>query len=227
MRNTQPIISFTFDDFPRSALRIGGRILKSEGLLGTYYASLGLMGTIAPTGNIFTEADLHLLLDQGHELGCHTFEHCDASNTPSNVFKKSIVKNASVLEAIETGAVFKTLSYPIGNPRPEIKRLSELHFAACRGGGQTVNQKTIDLNLLSAFFLEQSRDDPNSVYRLIDQNARANGWLIFASHDIQGSPTRYGCEPAFFQRVVQRSLKSGARVLPVAQGLALVSGKDE
>jgi peptidoglycan/xylan/chitin deacetylase (PgdA/CDA1 family) len=33
-----PVISFTFDDFPRSALVKAGAILRERGLAGTYYA---------------------------------------------------------------------------------------------------------------------------------------------------------------------------------------------
>ena len=48
-----PIISFTFDDFPRSALYTGGAILERFGLNGTYYAAFGLMGrTIATSPDL-------------------------------------------------------------------------------------------------------------------------------------------------------------------------------
>src|SRR5438046_156889 len=63
-----PLISFSFDDFPRSALYVGGAILQRFGLTGTYYASLGLMGQQSPTGTMFLLEDLKTLLDQGHEL---------------------------------------------------------------------------------------------------------------------------------------------------------------
>jgi len=75
LRNDVPNISFTFDDFPRSALLTGGAILSRYGVRGSYYASLGLMGKQAPTGTIFVAEDLQRLLAQGHELGCHTFDH--------------------------------------------------------------------------------------------------------------------------------------------------------
>jgi peptidoglycan/xylan/chitin deacetylase (PgdA/CDA1 family) len=53
MRNREPMISFTFDDFPRSALHVAGRILEDHGIAGTYYVSLGLMGTLTPDrGNV-------------------------------------------------------------------------------------------------------------------------------------------------------------------------------
>jgi len=95
--NTQaPYISFTFDDFPRSALLQGGAILKSFGIAGTYYASFGLMGKQAPVGQIFLPEDLRELQRQGHELGCHTFGHCDAWRTKTPVFENSKIGRAHV-----------------------------------------------------------------------------------------------------------------------------------
>ncbi|MBZ5623491.1 MAG: polysaccharide deacetylase family protein [Acidobacteriia bacterium] len=77
MINAQrPLISFTFDDFPRSALHTGGAILNRSGLAGTYYACLGLMGGETATGKLFNADDLKILIDRGHELGCHTYSHC-------------------------------------------------------------------------------------------------------------------------------------------------------
>ena len=56
MGNDRPLISFSFDDFPRSALFTGGALLEQYGVAGTYYASLGLMGKTSPTGEIFRQA---------------------------------------------------------------------------------------------------------------------------------------------------------------------------
>src|SRR5258705_2465336 len=89
-----PIVSFTFDDCPGSALLRGGAILNRFGLAGTYYASFGLMGTQAPTGNIFVPEDLAVLRQQGHELGCHTFSHCHSWETATEDFESSIIRNS-------------------------------------------------------------------------------------------------------------------------------------
>src|SRR2546425_8888876 len=92
-----PIISFTFDDFPRSALQLGGAILKRFGLTGTYYTSFGLMGKRAPAGTMFLPEDLEALFEQGHELGCHTYDHCHANSCPcSNNASKSSGKNIEI-----------------------------------------------------------------------------------------------------------------------------------
>jgi len=224
LRNNDPVISFTFDDFPRSALLTGGTILTSFGLKGTYYASLGLMGTQAPTGTMFVAEDLTLLWEQGHELGCHTFAHCHSAETETREFEKSIIVNQQALKTFLPTASFTTFSYPISPPRVRTKRKVSKHFLCCRGGGQTFNAGTADLGYLSAYFLEQSRGDINVVEDVIQGNQRARGWLIFATHDICDAPTAFGCTPEFFEQVVRCSLASGARVLPVAQAWQAVGG---
>ena len=100
MGNCVPLISFTFDDFPRSALLNGGAILKRSGVRGTYYASLGLMGQHTPSGKIFLREDLRELLTQGHELGCHTFGHCHSWKTKATVFENSVIENRRALNEL-------------------------------------------------------------------------------------------------------------------------------
>ncbi len=134
-----PIISFTFDDFPRSALLTGGAILQSFGLTGTYYVSLGLMGQETPTGDMFLAEDLETVIQHGHEFGCHTFGHRHAWDTEPRAFEDAIVENREALEKLVPGASFKTMSYPIGVPRARTKMIASRHFACCRGGGQTFN----------------------------------------------------------------------------------------
>jgi peptidoglycan/xylan/chitin deacetylase (PgdA/CDA1 family) len=222
MHNSVPFVSFTFDDFPRSALYVGGEILTRYGLRGTYYASLGLMGTDAPSGTIFVFDDIIKLLAQGHELGCHTFDHCHSWKTSPKIFEDSIIKNMHALHGLVPGATFRTFSYPVVGPRPYTKWRTGRYFHCCRGGGQTFNEGSVDLNLLKAYFLEKSRDNPRLIKKVIDQNLCAHGWLIFATHDVSNNPSPYGCTPSFFEDIVKYSLDSGARILPVADVLESV-----
>jgi len=220
-----PIISFTFDDFPRSALLTGGAILRSCGISGTYYVSLGLVGKQIETGMMLIMEDLWATVEQGHELGCHTFNHCHAWNTDPRLFESEICENRQALQKIIPGAHFKTLSFPIGTPRMQTKHRASKHFLCCRGGGQTFNVGKTDLNYLSAYFLEQNRDNPNAIKRVIDQNSEAGGWLIFATHDVSENPTRWGCNPDFFEEIVHYSVKSGAKILPVSKGYEALTGE--
>ncbi len=219
LANRAPVISFTFDDFPRSALYSGGEILKQHGLAATYYAALGLIDTEGPVGRIFSEEDLCEVLTRGHELGCHTFDHCHAWNTPPKVFEDSILRNRQALSRVLPGATFATLSYPRSIPRPGTKHRMEKYFLCCRGGYKTLNSGTADLNFLDAVFLEQTGENAMAVKALIDENCRRNGWLIFATHDVAKDPSRFGCRPGFFNEIVGYSVASGAAVLPVAAAL--------
>lgn len=213
------MISFTFDDFPRSALTNGGSILRERGFAGTYYVSLGLMGKTAPTGEMFEHEDLDELIRQGHELACHTFDHCDSWETSPADFEGSILRNQRAIAERLSGITLKSLSYPISWPRPQTKRIVPRYFECARGGGQSFNSGMTDLNYLKAFFIEQSRDDFDAIKHIIDANARAKGWLIFATHDVCDAPTRFGCTPQLFEQVVECSAKSGAAILPVSEAL--------
>jgi peptidoglycan/xylan/chitin deacetylase (PgdA/CDA1 family) len=220
MRNQTPLVSFTFDDFPRTALETGGEILRRHGVAATYYAALGLLDRDEPVGRICGAADLAQVVARGHELGCHTFHHRDAWATRSPAFEASILENRQALARLVPGVAFQTMSYPINSPRPDTKRRTGHHFSGCRGGGQRTNTGTADLNYLFAFFLEQSRDRPEAIRQVIELNRAARGWLIFATHDITPRPSRFGCTPELFEQVVRWSLESGAQVLPVARALA-------
>ena len=219
VRSSTPLVSFTFDDFPQSALRIGGAILERIGARATYYACLGLIGQEIATGKLFDAADLQDLARRGHELGCHTYSHCHSWQTGTQTFEQSVIDNEKALQNFFPGMTFETFSFPISTPRPLTKARIARRFLCCRSGGQTFNSGLVDLNQLSAFFLEKSRDDFNAVKEVIDRNSRAGGWLIFATHDIAETPTAYGCTPQFFEAVVEYAAASKARILPVTRAL--------
>ncbi len=225
LRLARPIISFTFDDFPRTALQRGGAILKEYDVRGTYYISMGLVGKESPSGPICSVDEIQKLAEDGHELGCHTYSHCHSWNTPSERFEEAIEKNQAALQEILPHYRLETLSYPISEPRPDTKRRAGNHFRACRAGGQTFNQGRTDLNQLSAYFLEQSGENLEAVDTLISRCVHARGWLILATHDVQENPSPYGCAPRFFEDVVQSAVKSGAQVLPVAEALSVIQNE--
>lgn len=223
MQNEMPLISFTFDDFPLSALEVGGKILRQHGVAGTYYVSLGLLDREESVGRICSAVHVKEVLVQGHELGCHTFGHCDAWDTDPQCFQHSILENQRTLETIIPGARFETMSYPISTtPRPQIKKQTGCRFACCRAGSQRANIGVVDLNYVYAFFIERARERPDVIWDLIERNQRNNGWLIFSTHDISPQPTMYGCPPQLFEQIVDRSIVSGANILPVSKALALV-----
>jgi peptidoglycan/xylan/chitin deacetylase (PgdA/CDA1 family) len=221
----KPIISFTFDDFPKNAATTGTEILSRYGVCATYYVSFGLAGTEAPTGRIFDMTDLAALQAAGHELGCHTFHHSHAWDTGANAFAESIDRNAAQLNSLFGDAAFESLSYPISCPSPAVKKVAQARFSVCRGGGQAPNVGVVDRNRLNAIFLERLVDSPDLIAKLINDACASNAWLIFATHDIAESPTRFGCKPSFFEEVVKQAVASNALVFPVAKAWRIISGE--
>jgi len=226
IRLDRPLISFTFDDFPRSALLNGGTILKRFGLTGTYFTAMGLIGKDSPSGQIAGVDDLRKALEDGNELGCHTYAHCHSWQTPTSEFEESVKLNGAAIGELVPGFRFTSFSYPISEPRPLSKRAVSKYFQCCRAGGQTLNKRTADLNQLAAYFLERSKNGLQEVRELIDQNKQDCGWIIFATHDITDNPSPYGCTPEFFEKVVKYAVDSGAEVLPVIQALKRIQSSE-
>lgn len=211
-----PYVSFTFDDFPRTALTEGGTILRRRGVRGTYFVSTQLLGKPSPSGPIATADDVQGLLADGHGLGCHTYEHLDGCNSSVEAFERSIRQNRDALADVVPAVKLPIFAYPLDGPVLSIKRAVGKHFVGCRGGGQTFNSGVIDLNLLKAYFLDwRNRGNLDAVREVVERNAAERGWLIFATHDVAAEPSRYGCQPDFFDEAVRLSVASGARVVPM------------
>lgn len=218
IKSTTPFISFSFDDAPRTAFSLGGDILKANGARATFFVSLGLLDSESPSGTIASKDELCNAVKEGHELGCHTFDHRDPWKTPTKVFEQSVFKNRQALAKVLPNTLFSTFAYPLCGPIPATKRQVGKLFNCCRGGGQTFNVGTADFNLLKAFFLDfRNRDNIDIVRRLIDWNSDCQGWLIFATHDVTDSPSPYGCTKEFFEKIVAYSVRSGACLLPVGK----------
>jgi len=221
IRSAIPIISFTFDDAPKSAFDAGREILKDYGARATYFISLGLLGAETEVGKIGSADDLTCAFEDGNELGCHTFNHLDAWYTPCNAFIESVARNQEALQRILPGARFTTFAYPKSGAKLSIKPVLAKIFACCRGGGQTANVHSADLNLLNACFLDRRTGvGPEFIRTVVDYNTRQCGWLILATHDVAADPSPFGCTPKFLKETVQYASRSGAMLLPMGKACA-------
>lgn len=110
LSNCGPVVSFTFDDFPRSACSEGGAILERFGARGTYYVAAGLRNTSTELGDLFAEEDIRSLLKRGHEIGSHTFRHSSCRSIALWDFESDVERG------------MKGVEYFTGQ-RPEILRI--------------------------------------------------------------------------------------------------------
>ena len=213
------MVSFTFDDFPRSALKLGGAILRDNGVTGTYYASMGLMNQITSVGPQFTAEDLRQLLEDGHELGSHTFSHVSGRQVAPETFEGEAKKGKEALAEACGTACIDHFSYPFGHATMRIKQRIGTHFRSCRGIVPGINISPVDLNLLRANSLYAV--DLKAIGRLLDQNEKHRGWLIFYTHDVSSCASDFGCTPQAFESVVRMTVKrNGTRIVRMRDGVA-------
>ena len=225
LERSSPIASFTFDDFPRTAWTVGGRILEDAGFRGTYYVSAAFspprMRDQAPFGIIegtdyYEMEDLVHLHERGHELGSHSFDHRRLPTQAMSDIESSIADNARFLRgAIGEHLPLHSFAYPQGAVSVRTRRIASRHFSSCRGTSPGINSGRIDLACLRALCIDNQFDPHHSLRPIIAEAQRRNGWLIFCMHDMARQPSRWGCTPAVFEETVRQVRVAGLEVATI------------
>jgi peptidoglycan/xylan/chitin deacetylase (PgdA/CDA1 family) len=213
-----PVVSFTFDDFPRTAASIGGPILEKFETRGTYYLAAGLANTTTELGDLFAEDDIHSLMERGHEIASHTFQHSSCRSVSLPAFQADVEKGAKAVEH-RTGRKAANFAYPYGHVTLGTKRALASCVTSARSILPGFNGPEIDLNLLRANHLYGGIEASQPVRDLILQNTKQKSWLIFYTHDVRPEPSEYGCTPALFEFAVALA-RQQSRILTVREVLA-------
>src|SRR5216683_4088882 len=95
MRNSAPLVSFTFDDVPASAYTHGAAILEQYGVYGTFYIATGILGTTDKHWRVIDRAQVRALYDRGHEIGCHTFSHASIDRLDARAVDEEVRRNSA------------------------------------------------------------------------------------------------------------------------------------
>jgi peptidoglycan/xylan/chitin deacetylase (PgdA/CDA1 family) len=215
-----PLISFSFDDFPRTAYAVGGSILKDFGARGTYYVSAGLMNKMNDLGEQYHLEDLRDLVEQGHELASHTLSHLSCRKVPLHIFRDDLKKGRQAIRELSGLADSGNFAYPFGDVTLLAKKTLGPELVSCRSTIGGINGPEVDLNLLRANRLYGDIDEFGAVQRLIWENEERRGWLIFYSHDVRPQPSRFGCTPALLEATVSFAAQGRAKIVTVASALA-------
>jgi len=219
-----PIISFTFDDFPRSALKVAGAMLAERGLRGTYYASLGLMGKHSDQGEMYSAEDLRSLVEDGHELACHTFSHIYCPRVAVNELQEECCRNRRAVAAVLGAYRLRNFSFPSGAITWSAKSALASIYDSCRTVEWGINRNPVDLGFLRANPL-YSELPASYAQQLIAENIKCGGWLIFYTHDVSLRPSAVGCTPNYFGAILSSALTSGASILTIEEGVSKLQAR--
>jgi peptidoglycan/xylan/chitin deacetylase (PgdA/CDA1 family) len=219
LRNATPMVSFTFDDLPKSAATTGARILDAHGVRGTFYISGDLVGTNSAQWDFVDTGDILAMHANGHEIGCHTFTHKRACDLDAAALSAEVERNRRYFAALDPSIRVENFAYPFGYGSIVRKRQLKSLFQSCRSILPGVNSGSVDLQFLRATPLIDSRIDRDGIERAFDDAQTSNGWLIFFTHDVADAPSPYGCSPALLNHALEAAARRQIPVLNMAEAL--------
>lgn len=213
------IVSFTFDDFPLSAATTGAGILESFGWRGTFFASAGFAGGETHLGKMFETRELLKLHRAGHEIGCHSYAHGDASRVGAQATLADCARNRRCLELMGHEEALTSFAFPYGEASPAAKPALLREYRALRGVQAGINRGVADRGLLKACPLDGGRVGLANALDRIRDAVRRPGWLIFYGHDVRNMPGQWGCTPEFLHSVCKLAADLKCEVLPMREAL--------
>lgn len=219
MRNSTPMVSFTFDDLPRSAVTTAAAMLEAHGVRGTYYVSGSLVGAETSDWEAGDADDVIALHRRGHEIGCHTFSHLRACDLDEAAMRDEIVRNRAYLRALDPAIRVESFAYPFGYGSYARKHQLSKAFQTCRSIVQGVNSGGVDLQFLRAVPLIDREMDRDGIDRAFDEAQTNNGWLIFYGHDVAERPSPYGCSPALLAHALDAASRRNMAALTMAEAM--------
>jgi peptidoglycan/xylan/chitin deacetylase (PgdA/CDA1 family) len=219
LRNTSPMVSFTFDDAPISAVTVGAAMLEEYNARGTFYIAGGLADTFSGDWHNIGADEIVGLHRRGHEIACHTFSHVATSDLTAAAMATEIEKNRDYLLALDPSIGIENFAYPFGLGSVLRKGQLAKTFRSSRGIVPGVNSGTVDLQYLRATPLVDQHLDEGAIERAFDEAIASNGWLIFYGHDVAATPSPYGCSPSLLRHALDAASLRNIPILSVADAL--------
>jgi peptidoglycan/xylan/chitin deacetylase (PgdA/CDA1 family) len=217
LRNALPMVTFTFDDLPKSAATVGADILESYGARGTFYVSGGLVGIDTADWATGIADDVISLNRRGHEIGCHTFSHRRACDLDETSLADEIARNRTYLHSLDPLMPVETFAYPFGYGSYARKHQLKSEFLTCRSIVPGVNSGEVDLQFLRAVPLIDRQMSRERIDQAFDETLDNNGWLIFYSHDVADQPSLYGCSPDLMTYALEAATRKNIPALTMAE----------
>ena len=214
-----PLVSFTFDDVPESALEAGAAILEKYGVHGTFYGAGSLLGKVHGNYTVVSADGCRELALRGHEIGCHTFAHRPLRSMPGRQLDADLERNAACLAQATGGGAPHNFAFPFNAAWPDARPALRRRFRSCRAAGGGINRGQVDPMMLRAIGIEGPDARSRALTGMMDDVVTTPGWLIFFCHDVAAAPSPYGCTPATFEHLVRHAVERGCAVVTVEQAL--------
>lgn len=217
----RPVVTFTFDDFPKSALN-GADIVERHGGRAGFYACTSMMGQRSPVmGEMFDADTLAELRLRGHEVGAHTHTHLDCARSRLEKVELDIGENLVALGEAGHHETVSAFAFPYGETTFSTKLWVGDVFATGRGILPGVNTGEVDRSQLRAVELGESAWHRRRALAALKTCIDKKGWLFFFTHDVGEKPTPYGAPAGLIEELAARAVEAGAVLAAPTLGAAL------
>lgn len=210
-----PLASISFDDFPRTAWTIGGEIMRSHGILGTYYVVGGHVGQTVEGIEQYTLEDLKSVAAAGHEIASHTFAHRCVHDLTNTEIAEDEGKNADFFRTHLNGCEAVGFAYPYGEISVRTKILYSKLYPVSRGIREGVNGGRFDRSQLKAIGLERKSWSEARIEDAVAKARAKNAWIVFFTHDVSDTPSIYGATPVMLEHLIRTLKDAGIEILTV------------
>lgn len=209
------LISITFDDYPASTRVHATPLLNEYDAKSTFYVCMGLLTKNSNSGRIDSIDGVNSLISQGHEIGCHTYNHIDCASTPPETVRQDIERNSLAINQL-VGTPPTSFAFPFGNYTPATKALAAEHYNSIRTSEPGINAGTVDLNNLNAIPLYPKTSDDSIKYLLQRARRLESAWLIFYTHDVSPNPSAWGCSPHLLRHLLDECHAHNIHLTPIS-----------
>jgi peptidoglycan/xylan/chitin deacetylase (PgdA/CDA1 family) len=223
MRNTEPLVSFTFDDVPESAHTTGAPTIEAYGARGTFYIATGLLGRRSDFWTVVGGNEVADLHRRGHEIALHSHLHRPSSVLDADEFAADLQRNRETLRNIHPDIEARNFAYPFGQCTLARKRQLNSLVRSSRSIYAGVNRGVLDPHYIRATELCDARLTPERLEARLDQTRRSRGWLVFCLHDVSDTPSALGCSRRFLSHALEGATRRGIRVVTVDAALDFIA----
>ncbi|WP_427450035.1 polysaccharide deacetylase family protein [Litorimonas sp. WD9-15] len=217
-----PIVSFSFDDCPCSAIDTALPMLEAEDWKATIYVAVGLCDTVNHLGPHISRDDIVDLHKRGHEIGDHTYSHINAKGLDATKYMADVERNQRALKDLGLPPS-ENFAFPFGDVTNVIKKELRHKFSTLRGVLPPQNSR-MDANFLPAIPIYSGQTEDTAL-REIANLQQSQIWLNLFTHDVRENPSPFGCKIDTFQDIVAAVKQSGARVMTVRDAYRTVKSE--
>lgn len=216
----KPIISFTFDDVPPSAVTNGAKYLNQYGFKGTYYVASGIA---EGETSYLSKEHLEDLNNNDHEIACHTFNHIGLRWVSSKTANQQSSKNIAAIQQVLPHYPVTNFSYPFGEAGLFSKRILRTMFDSMRTSDAGINFGMTDMSHLRAISLYSNSFNRNSLLDVIQQTIENNAWTIFYTHDVTDEFGPWGTSITDFKWLLAQCNNHEIDVLSIRDAIKVIT----